>query len=118
MLKDEVSLMKTKRFKIPKDNPLRSRLDTVHTKLRWLKTQCHKVGTGPEFKHVIEIQKGDTKMNIAAIMGAMLFVERLEDKVDNATLPTREELHKCNDLLAILKKHCYFEVDWRTDIVF
>ena len=39
MLKDEVSLMKTKRFKIPKDNPLRSKLDTVHAKLRWLKKQ-------------------------------------------------------------------------------
>ena len=114
MLKDEVSLMKTKRFKIPKDNPLRSKLDTVHTKLRWLKKQCHRAGVKGKYKQ----QDADKEMNVGAIMGAMLFVERLEDKVDNATLPTRKELHKCNDLLAILKEHCYFDVDWRTDIIF
>ena len=67
MLKDEVSLHPTKRDSLPKDDPLK---------------------------------------------------EKLEDKVDDATLPTRKELHKCNDLLAILKEHCYFDVDWRTDIIF
>ena len=114
MLKDEVSLHDTKRGSLPKDDPLKEKLDTVHTKLRWLKVQCHRVGVKGKYKQ----QDADKGMNVGAIMGAMLFVEGLEDKVDDATLPTRKELHKCNDLLAILKEHCYFDVDWRTDIIF
>jgi len=114
MLKDEVSLHPTKRDSLPKDDPLKEKLDTVHTKLRWLKTQCHRAGVKGKYKQ----QDADKEMNVGAIMGAMLFVERLENKVDEANLPTRKELHKCNDLLAILKEHCYFDVDWRSDIVF
>jgi len=114
MLKDEVFCNSTKRDSLPKDDPLKAKLDTVHTKLRWLKVQCHRAGVKGKYKQ----QGADKEMNVGAIMGAMLFVEKLEDKVDDATLPTRKELHRCNDLLAILKEHCYFDVDWRTDIIF
>ena len=53
-----------------------------------------------------------------ACMGMMLFVERLEGKLEKKEYPTEEELVKCNEILKLLQQRYGFNITWRGDIKF
>ena len=79
----------------------------ISQKLKWLKGIIHKCVT-----------KNKDKLMYAPCMGMMLFVERLEGKLEKKEYPTEEELVKCNEILKLLQQRYGFNITWRGDIEF
>ena len=87
-------------------------LDTPHitedltwNKLRWLKSTVHKC-----------ITKHKDKLMYEPCMGMMLYIEKLQNKLEEEKPLTKEDLFKCNDILKLIRERYGFDIDWRDDI--
>ena len=87
-------------------------LDTPHitedltwNKLRWLKSTVHK-----------NITKHKDKLMYEPCMGMMLYIEKLQNKLEKGKPLTEKDLIECNNILKLIKERYDLEIDWRDDI--
>ena len=83
-------------------------LDTPHTaedlawnKLRWLKSTVHK-----------SITKHKDKVMYEPCMGMMLYIENLQNKVEEGELLSKNELTECNDILKLMQERYGREIKY------
>ena len=83
-------------------------LDTPHitedltwNKLRWLKSTVHKT-----------ITKHKDKLMYEPCMGMMLYIENLQNKVEEGELLSKNELTECNDILKLMQERYGREIKY------
>ena len=83
-------------------------LDTPHVtenltwnKLRWLKSTVHK-----------SITKHKDKLMYEPCMGMMLYIENLQNKVEEGELLSKNELTECNDILKLMQERYGREIKY------
>ena len=83
-------------------------LDTPHVteqpnwnKLKWLKSTVHKC-----------ITKHKDKLMYEPCMGMMLYIENLQNKVEEGELLSKNELTECNDILKLMQERYGREIKY------
>ena len=83
-------------------------LDTPHVteqpnwnKLKWLKSVVHK-----------SITKHKDKLMYEPCMGMMLYIENLQNKVEEGELLSKNELTECNDILKLMQERYGREIKY------